>query len=241
VSINNSQFQLTQDYFNTGYTGEPIQTYTHRVQVGQPIGNFYGWKSVDIDPSGAWIILDNSNQRISVKDAGEEDKRILGNGIPKYNASWNNNFQYKNFNLSINMHGAFGFQILNYLNMFYSDPRNNQYNMLKSAFDKVYGKTVLNYDLSYVSYYIENGDYWKIDNVTLGYSFDLSKNKFLKSANIYISAMNLLTITKYKGIDPEVGFRGGTADGGDALSPGDDDRDKYPTTRTFTLGISLRF
>lgn len=241
VSINNSEFKLTQNYFNTGYTGEPIQTYTHRIQVGQPIGNFYGWKSVDIDSNGTWIVLNSNNKPVPIGNATEEDKRVLGNGFPKYNVSWNNNFQYKKFNLSINMHGAFGFQILDYMRMFYEDPRNNQYNMLKSAFNKVYGKTVLNNDLAYVSYYIENGDYWKIDNVTLGYTFDIKHEKYFKSVNVYVSTMNLLTITSYKGIDPEVGFTGGSADGGDPLSAGDDDRDKFPSTRTFTLGVNLNF
>lgn len=233
VSINNSQFKLNQDYFNTGYTGEPIQTYTHRVEVGKPIGEFYGWESVDIDSTGAWIILSKDNKRISIRDASEDDKRYLGNGIPKYHLSWNNSFQYKNFDLSINMHGAFGFQILDFIRMFYEDPRNTQYNMLKSAFDKVYGKYRLNYDLAYVSYYLENGNFWKIDNVTLGYSFPIRNHNYLKSARVYVSTLNLWTITRYKGIDPEVYWGG--------LSPGDDNRDKYPTTRTFTLGINLNF
>lgn len=84
----------------------------------------------------------------------------------------------------------------------------------------------------YVSYYIEDGDYWKIDNVTLGYTVPLNNN-FIKKARLWASASNLLTITGYKGLDPEVSTAG--------LSPGIDDRDKYPTTRTFTFGINLTF
>lgn len=233
VSISNDQFKLTQDFFTTGYTGEPVQTYTHRVEVGKSIGNFYGWKSVDIDSAGEWIIEQKDGERIPVRDASEDDKQIIGNGLPKYYASWNNSVQYKNFDLSINMHGAFGFQILNFQGMYYGDPKVTQYNMLKSAFDKVYGKEKLNYDLSYVSYYVEKGDYWKIDNITLGYNLDLGNKKYLKNARVYVSGLNLITFTKYKGIDPEVNTGG--------LAPGDDDRDKYPTTRTFTLGVNLTF
>lgn len=233
VSINNSQFNLTQNFFTAGYTGEPIQTYTHRVEVGQPIGNFYGWKSVGIDSSGAWKVLNKEGKTISIRDANEDDKQVIGNGLPKYYLSWNNSLQYKNFDLSVNMHGAFGYQILDFLRMFYEDPRNAQYNMLKSAFDNVYGQRRLDYDLSYVSYYIENGAYWKIDNITLGYGIPFKKNSAIKSARVYVSGLNLITITGYKGIDPEVN-RGG-------LAPGNDERDKYPTTRTFTLGVNLTF
>ncbi len=233
VSINNDQFNLTTDWFTTGYTGEPIQTYTHRVEVGRSIGDYYGWKSVDIDEDGVWVIEGKDGKNKSIKDASEDDKMYLGNGLPKYYLSWNNTVRYKNFDLFVNMHGAFGYKVLNFLRMFYEDPRNNQYNMLKSGYDKVYGKTVLNYDLSYVSYYLEQGDYWKIDNVTLGYNFNLKEGFFLKDARVYVSGLNLVTLTKYKGIDPEVNRAG--------LDPGNDNRDKYPTTRTFALGVNLTF
>lgn len=233
VSINNKEFNLTQDFFTAGYTGEPIQTYTHRVEVGMPIGNFYGWKSVGIDDDGVWIVKSKDGKDISIKDASEDDKQYIGNGLPKYYLSFNNTLTYKNFDLNVNMHGAFGFKILNFSRLFYEDPRNNQYNMLKSAFDKVYGKAVLNYDLAYVSYYLENGNYWKIDNVTLGYSLNLKPDYFIKDARFYVSGLNLLTFTGYKGLDPEVNRSG--------LAPGNDERDKYPTTRTFTLGVNLNF
>jgi hypothetical protein len=124
--------------------------------------------------------------------------------------------------------------------MFYENPTITQYNMLKSAFDNVYGKRPVNYDLAYVSYYIENGDYWKVDNVTLGYTLGKGALKLLggavSDARLYVSGSNLLTITGYKGLDPEVSTRGS-----DGLSPGNDQRDKYPTTRMFTTGLSVRF
>jgi len=131
------------------------------------------------------------------------------------------------------MSGAFGFQILNYQRMFYENPNIN-YNMLRSAFDKVYGQAVLNYPQTFVSYYIENGDYVKIDNVTLGYTMNVKKINFLKSLRVYASAQNLACFTKYKGLDPEI------ADSG-MLTPGNDSRDKFPSTRTFTFGLNVTF
>ncbi len=233
ISLSNDQFKMTNDFFDTGYTGEPIQTTTHRVKVGGPIGNFWGFKSIDISSDGIWIIEGKDGKPKSIVDASDDDKKILGNGLPKFYLGLNNNFQYKNFDLTVNLRGAFGFQILNFQRMYYDNPKVTQYNMLKTAFDKVYGKAVLNSDLAFVSYYIENGDYLKIDNVTLGYTFTMKKVKFIKAAKVYATGLNLLTITGYKGIDPEVNRSG--------LYPGDDERDKYPTTRTFTLGVNITF
>lgn len=239
VSLSNEIYQAG-NFILGGYTGEPIQTYTHRVDIGGPIGNFYGYKSVDIDTAGAWIVLDSLGNRISINDANEKDKHVIGNGLPKQYLAWNNAVQLGSFDLNVNMRGAFGFQILNFQRMYYENPTILQYNMLKTAFDPVYGKRPVNYDLAYVSYYIENGDYWKVDNVTLGYT--LGKNALrrlfggVSEARLYVSGSNLLTLTGYKGLDPEV-----TTRGTDGLSPGDDQRDKYPTTRMFTTGISVRF
>jgi len=239
VSLSNDVFE-TADFFYTGYTGEPIQQSTHRVDIGGPIGNFYGYQSVDIDTAGHWIVLDSAGNRISIDDAKDKDKHVLGNGLPKQYLSWNNTLRVGHFDANVNMRGAFGFQILNFQRMFYENPTITQYNMLKSAFDPVYGKRPVNYDLAYVSYYIENGDYWKIDNVTVGYTLPQRALRLLggsvTDARLYVSGSNLLTITGYKGIDPEVSTRGN-----DGLSPGDDERDKYPTTRMFTTGLSVRF
>ncbi len=233
VSLSSNSFATTNDYFDAGYTGEPIQEPTHRVQVGMPIGNFYGYKSIGIDDNGRWIIEGKDGKPVASADKSPDDKKILGNGLPKHFVGWNNSVRYKRFDLNITMRGAFGFQILNFQRLFYENPKVVQYNMLKTAFDNVYGKTRLNDDLALVSYYIENGDYWKVDNVTLGYNINTKRTRYIQAARIYIAALNLATITGYKGIDPEVVRTG--------LAPGDDERDKYPTTRTFTFGVNLTF
>lgn len=232
VSLSNDKFQTTNDYFYSGYTGEPIQIETHRIKIGGPIGDFYGLKAVDITDDGIWIIERPDGTRIPATESSTDDRQVLGNGIPKYYASWNNSFRYKNFDLSINMRGAFGYQILNFSRMFYENPTIG-YNTLNSAYDKVYGKAVLSDVQRFVSYYVEDGDYWKIDNATLGYTFNLTNKNVFKNLRIYASGINLLTITGYKGIDPEVKQTG--------LDPGNDERDKYPTTRTFTFGVNVTF
>ncbi len=236
VSLSNDQFRTTSNFFTAGGTGEPVQDVTHRVDIGGPIGNFWGYKSVDIDANGLWIIEGADGKPKPYAQAKIEDKQILGNGLPKYYLGFNNTFRYKNFDLSILMRGAFGYQILNFQRMFYENSQPQilgNYNVLNSAFDKVYGKAELKNSQAYVSHYIENGDFLKVDNITLGYNVPVTNKKYVKSLRVYVSGLNTITITGYKGIDPEVS-RGG-------LAPGNDERDKYPTTRTFTLGALVNF
>ena len=240
LTLSNETFQPSSDCVTLGGTGEPIQVSTHRMCVGAPIGNFYGWKSVDIDANGEWIVLNKNNQPIPIRQATSNDRQVLGNGLPKQYAAWSNTVRVGDFDFDLNMRGAFKFQILNFLRMYYENPKILQYNMLRSAFDNVYGKRPVNYDLAYVSYYVENGDYWKIDNATLGYTIPPRLlGRFVSGvtgARIYISGRNLLTITGYKGMDPEV-----TTTAGGGLTPGNDSRDWYPTTRMFTTGITVSF
>ncbi|MDD4400012.1 MAG: SusC/RagA family TonB-linked outer membrane protein [Dysgonamonadaceae bacterium] len=252
VSIANDQFQMSSDWFTTGHTGEPIQTTTHRVKVGDPIGNFFGLKSVGFTKDGLWIV-----ERLNLDEEGNivdkyydlggeaelEDRQVLGNGVPKYYLNWNNQLQYKRFDLSISMRGAFGFEILNFQKMYYGNPT-IQYNVLNAAFDlhdvvdmttgeKTGEKVTINDSQRYVSEYVENGNYWKIDNVTLGYTFDLRRVDFINNLRFYVSCLNLATFTGYSGIDPEVRMTG--------LDAGIDHRDKYPTNRSFTFGVNISF
>lgn len=233
VTLSNELYETTNDFFYAGATGAPIQLSTHRIDIGGPIGNFYGYKSVDISDEGQWMVLNADGEEIPLDQASLDDRYILGNGIPDYNLGWNHSVRYKNIDLNLTMRGAFGHQILNFQRMFYENPNLTPENVLASAFDDVYGKRRLDTGLAYVSYYVEDGDYWKLDNVTLGYTFNVGALDYVQNARLYVSGDNLLTITGYDGMDPEV-FSGG-------LTPGNDSRDKYPTTRTFTVGVNLTF
>ena len=238
VTLSNELYEHETGYIEAGYTGEPIQTYTHRIYVGGEVGNFYGFKVVDVTDEGRWVYEDANGEHLTAKEGFakvDSNKMVLGNGLPKFYAGWNNSFRYKNFDLNITMRGAFDFQILNFERMYLENTQTIAYNRLRSAYDPVFGKTVLSTaeDLEFNSYYVEDGDYWKIENITVGYNFKMDKVKFIKSARLYVSSLNTFVFTGYKGIDPEVQI--------DGLEPGNDYRDKYPTTRTFTIGFNLNF
>ncbi|KGO88250.1 collagen-binding protein [Flavobacterium rivuli WB 3.3-2 = DSM 21788] len=233
------RYKSQSDYFLTGNVNyEGMTTQSHKVQVGQAIGDFYGFKVVDVDAQGKWIYLNRNGERVNYADFAHDpnDRQVIGNGIPKWYLSWINNFRYKNFDLSVNMRGAFGFQVVNEARMNYEGTQNGyRDNRLSSVNDLVFGKALLSNTIApeFNSYYVEDGDYVKIDNITLGYSFKDLKTKYLKSVRLYGTVMNVLTITGYNGIDPEVNTTG--------LTPGVDSRNRYPTITSFTFGVQAQF
>ncbi|MDR1601196.1 MAG: TonB-dependent receptor [Tannerella sp.] len=234
LSLSNDQF-ISIGYSNQGSTGEPIQTYTHRIQEGEPIGNFFGFKTIDVDDKGYWIIEGEDGNPKPMAEQQPTDKQILGNGLPKYYLNWNNSVSYKNIDLGVTMRGAFGFQILNNSELFYAVPMQlSRGNLFQKAYEPVFGKRPLadDQELQYVSYFIEDGDYWKIDNVSLGYTFNFN-SKWVQRFRLYGTISNLLVLTGYSGIDPEVPISG--------LAPGHDDKWRYPAARTFTIGASFKF
>ena len=237
-SLNGSVFKTDYDFFDTGqveYSGQVAGS--HRVQVGESIGNFYGFKVVDVDADGRWIYEDRNGELVNYKDFthAPDDKHVIGNGLPKWYAGWNNTLRYRHFDLTVTMRGAFGFQVINGARMNYENTKNSRFeNRLKSVMDPVFGKVPLSKEVEpeFNSYYVEDGDYWKIDNITLGYSFG-KIGKYIKDLRIYGSVINAFTFTSYKGIDPEVST--------DGLTPGYDTRDRYPSVRSFTLGVNVSF
>lgn len=236
-SLDGSVFKTDYDYFDTGWLAEPVKTSSHRVQVGEKIGNFWGFKVVDVDNNGKWIYEDKDGKLVPYDEFSRapEEKKIIGNGLPQMYAGWNNYVQYKNFDLSISMRGAFNFDIINEARMYYENSKNSRLeNRLKSVNNKIFGKTMLSkeVDPEFNSYYVEKGDYWKIDNVTLGYTLK-NVGKYIKSIRLYGSILNALTITGYDGVDPEVSASG--------LNPGYDSRDQYPSIRSFTFGVGFKF
>lgn len=227
LSLSNDMYSL--EYLKLGNLSH-VQTYSHRLEEGWPVGNFYGYEDAGLRSQGTqWRIVGAENSA-----AGEEHKKVIGNGMPKMYAAINTRLDFFGFDLTLSFRGAFMYQILNQYRMMYETlawlP---SYNVPKSAFEKV-GEYYNSAPSTYLARYVEDGDYLKLDNITLGYTFDTSRQKIVKSARIYITGKNLLTFTKYKGIDPEaVSITG--------LTPGVDSCEKYPTLRSFTFGVNISF
>lgn len=200
-----------------------------RRQAGQPIGNFYGRVFKDFDETqgpgkNQWLFYTKADD--STLDG--QGKKIIGNGLPKMFISMTNNFSYGRWDLSVFLRGSFMFDILNITDMVYMNKVRFSDNFLKKALDQP-----INGSYAYSNYFLEKGDFVKLDNVTLGYTFNTSKIKYLRKARLYVSGQNLLTFTSYTGRDPDIEVNG--------LEPGIGTMNFYPRTRTFTVGVNVGF
>ena len=239
LSLSNDLYE-SESHIDTGGLGEPISVTTHRMEEGHPLGEFYGLKSVGVSENGMFLIEKPNGEVVefSANQVGDDEYRqYLGNGLPKIYLGWTNNFSYKNWDLSMQFTSQLGFQILNEPRAFYEN-NSIAYNRLKSVEEAPYGGQ---YTLSsaqsqtLVSYYLEDGDFLKLTNLTIGYTFPIKRNnKYIKGVRAYLSGDNLFCITGYSGLDPELSNPYPTY-------AGIDYRDKYPSVRSFTFGLNLTF
>lgn len=238
LSLSNGIYETANEH-ETGLLGEPISQATHRLEIGKAVDRYFGIKSVGVSENGLWLVENPTTGEVAeLTDAMLPDanwKQDLGNSLPKLYLGWNNTFHYKQFDLSMQFTGQFGFKILNEARAYYENNSVN-YNRLQSVLEAPYGDRTLagNQKQTFVSYYLENGDFLKLTNLTLGYNVPFKKNKFVEAIRVYFSAENLFTITGYKGLDPELS-------NADATASGIEWRDNYPTVRSFTLGLNVTF
>lgn len=228
-SLSNQVFSVSElfggNIGNPGNLGNAI-----RNTEGGPIGNFYGKRFAGFTVDGRWLFYKADGSIGGVSDMVDEDKAIIGNGLPKYHASLTNTFKYKNFDLTVFFRGKFKYDILNTVDLFYGNPSLLPGNVLTSALGQY---SQISQAPQYSDYYLESGDFIKLDNVTLGYNFKLSDKSPFTGLHIFGSARNLATFTGYTGRDPEVQDTG--------LYPGIDDRNFYPRTVTVTAGVNINF
>ena len=233
VDFSNSKY-VGQDFYNVCDTSDPYPFYTlQRIQKGESLGNFYMWKYAGITTGGDWLVYDKDGDIIRASQATDADRRIVGNGMPKFTMSTGHNFRYKNFDLALFFRGAFGFDIFN-IHDFYYGTRNFTGNVLKKAYGKNFD---INPDANPVvsDYFLESGDYFKLDMVTLGYTLPTPKCRFLDKVRLYGTVKNVFTITKFSGVDPSTYQVNG-------LTPGaQGSRTYYPSTRQFIVGLQLDF
>ena len=233
VDFSNSEF-VGNDYYDVAYTEIPYPNIPlQRIEKGRSIGSFFMFKYAGINTDGEWLIYDKDGDIILGAQGSEADRQYVGNGLPKFTLSTSHNFRYKNFDLSLFFRGAFGFDIFN-IHDFYYGTRNFTGNTLRKAYQK--NEKISSLQNPIVSdYFLERGDYFKLDQITLGYTLPTPKARFMDQLRIYGTVRNVFTITKYSGMDPSNFQVNG-------LTPGaHSSRGYYPTTRQFILGVQLDF
>ena len=216
-----------------GNLGNAFRTYE-----GRPVGEFYGKRFAGFtsradgyEHDGRWLFYNEHNEKVQLAQIQPGDLTQIGNGTPKYHVSLTNTFRYKNFDMTVFLRGKFDFVILNARDMYFGNPDWLPNNVLRTLLTK---HTELRDAPEYSDYYLERGDFVKLDNLVLGYNFNITnRNSLVRRCRIYASGQNLLTITKYSGPTPDLSDTG--------LTPSYDARGFFPVTSTVMFGIDVTF
>ena len=240
--------------------------FLYRAEEGKPIGYFYGmsysgiWQNqeqIEAARTAGKAVLDNAmpgdciwddwnnDGVITYAEGGNCDRHEIGNPNPDVMLGINLGLQFKGFDFAVNGAGAFGQQIMrsyrsygdswwhNYdttiLNRWHGEGTSNSQPRISGTGHQ---NTIWN-----STRYMENGDYFKIKTVTLGYDFKhVWKGCPFQQLRLYVQAQNLYTFTKYTGLDPEIGSSGGADSWASGIDLG-----LYPPSRTYLVGASIKF
>ena len=217
-----------------------------RVEVGQPIGAFYGyiWNGLDETGHDSFVDLDGNGTIDS------NDRTFIGKANPDFTLGWNNTFRWKNWDLNLFFTGSFGADRLNLVRftgtamtgdfafITLREYLNDNYDVAREA-ARYPSVTVTSNDYQSASTstkFLESASYFRLDNLSLSYNLPKSVAKFA-DLRFTFSCQNLFTITSYKGMDPAgISFMSSGVDVNDGIDLG-----AYPLTRTYTLGVRMNF
>lgn len=222
----------------SGNSLEQYRDYTNILAIGQPVNVFYGYKvdgivqtlneGIDAGLSGDYAnpgefkyMNLNGDSEIS-----EADKTIISDPNPDFTASLALNLSWKKFDVSVFLNGVFGQDVLN--TKAFGEPSNSPLRWTPDNPTNKYPSLRDGRQVKISDWWIEDGSFLRVQNLNIGYTFDLPKKSFLSKARIYMNASNLYTFTKFKGYDPEVGLDGVYSGG-------------YPRLRKWTFGLDLTF
>ena len=198
--------------------------YSQVIKEGYAAGTFWGPHCEGIDENGKYILE---------KDAdGNVVNRYLGSAQPKWNVGLSVNATWKDFDATLSGYGMFGQKVLNCTRMAMYDPtRFPSQNVLDD-----FMTSGITDNPTFSDYFIEQGSFFRLQAITLGYSLPRPEKLGLSRLRFYVTGENLFCITGYKGIDPEVSVPDNVLD-----APGIDFFNSYPRPRTFSVGVNIGF
>ena len=239
-SISNSEYSV--DYIRAAdpeIAGYSSNADVQRIMEGHPIGTFYTYEWAGYNNQGVSIFYVHDPEtgertgETTTDPETDRDRTITGCAQPDLNLGWSNNFQYKNWNLDLFFTGVLGQDIYNATAEQYSNVSfvKEGRNVLKSVATEHRATDTQSQAPS--NRWIENGSYFRLSSVSLGYTFGKIGN-WINSLKLYATCNNVFTITGYSGRDPEINLGG--------LEPGMDRRTNYyPRTRSFMIGLNVNF
>lgn len=208
-----------------------------RAEEGKPIGQLWGLVYDQIDEGGN-LIFDDNNPDGTIDPL---DRMVIGNGLPDFQFGLGNAFTMRNWDMNIFFRGVFGHDLLNSYRAFYEVPYMiGSYNLPVTARDMknpVSGVYLNNSSGVLSDFHVENASFVCLDNLSLGYTFDMAGSKAFNKIRLYLSGNNLFYLTGYKGVDPNPRYE----DGGNPLMPGIDRRNTWFRTRSVSFGANIVF
>lgn len=241
ISFNRNELtslELTKVYYYA-ITSEYVNEYAVRIEPGRPLGSFYGYISDGVDPeTGELIYRDVNGDGI----LSTTDRTYIGDPNPDFTFGLTNNISYKGFSLNVLIQGSYGNDIFN-ASRIETEGMYDGKNQSTAVLDRwripgqITDTPKAGFDIKTSSYFVEDGSYLRVKDITLAYEF---RKDFLKRLGIarlqpYVSATNLITLTNYSGMDPEVNQWGnsGAVQGIDWGT--------YPQTKSFVFGVNVEF
>ena len=232
-------------------------------RVGQPISSFYGLQANGYFRDAADVTASATQDgaapgRIKFVDVNgdnkitAEDRTIIGSPHPSFTSSFELGYRRGNFDISASLFGSFGNKIFDAQKDFYVF-RNFSTNVRKDLIENSWTPQNLNakypiidqndqFSRAISSYYVEDGSYVRVRNIQVGWNVPPTMARWVSASRVYLQAENLFTITGYSGLDPSL-------PSGNAFGAGGDIRDQfrgvdtgvYPSSRTFSIGITTSF
>ena len=229
ISLSNDKYEWSQ--LEEGWLSGPglvgDRNWTQVVKPGVPIGTWFMPEFAAFSHDGKYLFYTAAGG--VTREITKAERRVVGNAQPDFEIGWSNYFTFfNNFDLNFNIRAVYGYDIFNTTKLIFGNtiwlPGQN---VLEVALEEE--ANGLNDNPKPSNYYLEDGSFIRLDNISLGYN--LKNVTGFKNVRFYFASNNLLTITKYSGIDPEISF--------DGLSFGLDQFNVYPKTRTFTFGVNV--
>lgn len=226
VSLGNDEFEWSR--LTLGNVSGPglVGTWSQVVQPGMDIGTWFMPEFATIQ-NGVFLFYTETGG--VTRNPEQAERRVVGSALPDFEIGWSNFFNiYNNWDVSFALRGVFGHDVFNATKLIFGNPSTlPALNGLAVAIEE-YDKGLR--DAPKVSsYYLEDGSFIRMDNLSVGYNFRNING--ISNLRLYFASNNVFTITNYTGIDPEISFTG--------LSFGLDQFNVYPRTRTFTLGLNV--
>lgn len=220
IKFTNEEFQ-NQEY-KIGWLSTPLGVYCQRLIEGESIGTFYGPIFNGLTPGG--------DATVTFDTMSEKNWANLGSAYPDFTLGWSNSVTWGNFSFGATIRGSIGGKAFNQMRGLYQNISElGLKNILASWLDD----TKFTGNVVYSSKYLEDASYVKLDNVSIAYNVPLKNASLVKALRLYLTGQDLLCLTPYTGVDPEVQLTG--------LTPGIEGTSYYPRTRMFTFGVSLKF